>query len=46
MVGVDSEFPDLEGLACEALFTALSERDFIEKPVSTAFIGDVFGTVG
>lgn len=44
-VGVDGEFPDLKRLTRHALFEALCERDFVEKPVRTAFVGDMFGTV-
>jgi hypothetical protein len=45
-VDIDLQYPDLECFAGHALFTPLRDGDRIEKPIGSAFIGNVFCAVG
>src|ERR1039458_1535307 len=43
-VGIDLQFPDLESFTSNGFLKAL--RDGIQKPIGSAFVGDVFRAVG
>ena len=45
-VFIDLQCPNLEFFGGDVLLEALRDRDGIEKPVGSAFVGDVFRAVG
>ena len=45
-VGAHGEFPDLKFLGGDSLVVGLNDRDFVEKPIRSAVLGNVLRAVG
>ncbi len=45
-VGMHGEFPDLKFLGGDGLVVGLDDRDFVQKPIRSAVLGNVLRAVG